>query len=137
MEKIITIVPDDLAEMIRPMLSKEFKEVVTIANKLKNAEILSLKELRDTVMKLAGYLTYAGTVAGHFSATRRTNEAEAFINATGTDGMRRAVARWASKEERQKEEVFNNLFKSINWQIDASKKCWEIKQTEWNKANNV
>lgn len=123
-----------LIDFIKPLITDDFDEVMKVADKLARSDIHSLSEFREIITKLAGYLFYAGTMAGRYSATRRKVYSKTYNSLTGTIADKENIAEVACADAREKEEIFGNMFKTIKEQIDALKKVWEIKQVEWQKS---
>jgi hypothetical protein len=127
-------IPSDISNYVSPLISDDFKEVVDLANRMVSSDINNLRELRDVIIKLSGYLMYCGTLAGYYSGERRKTQYKTIIDSTGTATDKEAKGKYAAADLRTKEEVFNNLFLSIKNMIDGLKKTFEIKVTEFDKA---
>jgi len=126
-------IPADISTFIQPLISKDFNEVVDLANKMVNMDIASLQDLRSMIIKLAGYLFFASTLAGYYGAERRKVQYQAVINGDGTTVDKEARGKVAAADLHSKELIFENMRDSIKQMVDGLKKAYEIKVTEFEK----
>jgi len=129
-------IPNDISLYVEPLISKDFADVTEIANRMVSMDIGTLAELRALIIKLAGYMFFAGSLAGYYSGQRRKVQYETILHAEGTTVDKEAEGKYAAADDRKKEEIFNNMFRSLENMIDALKKCYEIKCTEMDKSRH-